>query len=1134
MTDNHPASIGPYRVLRPLARGGMAAVYEVEDPETGQRVALKLLTQRGMARPRFQREYRALTRLDHPHIVRVYRFGIDDNGRPYLTMELLDGVPAQVHAKRLGRPGTPSRTTDVIRIVKEVASALGYLHDRGIVHRDLKSSNVMVLASGAARLLDFGTARWLVTDEQLTRHGEFVGTFAYAPPEQLTGKPVDARSDLYALGVLMYRLLTGKRPFEASSPQELAKLHLEHTPPAPGVLVSGVPAPVSDLTMRLLSKDPEDRPSSAWIVRDRLEQAMASGARAPRDAHNRPPELLGRHQEVQSLDRFLQRRAPGSLLVVTGPAGSGRERFLQHAREHAVSLQIAVVEAAFSSGPSITTLGDLGREASAGHALVPAITDALHAASTAATQAAQPGGRAALGEALARLLAARAQLAGGPLVVLLRAIHRADAVAVDTLLAIRDALAQSQAPVLLAASSTTPALSPSPMMLRVLKPTEIIAVGPVSKATMARLVSSVLGRRPPPPGLPLLIHEACGGMPGHAVAVTNAMIRKGLLASTEDEDGRRSWIDCSGGRVAIPSRIADNLTLRLDALDPQPRRVLEALAVAGLAMSVGPLAAACELDPPQVDDALEQLAQAGLVHPDSDTPPRWAPLLGMTRQLLRESLRKSRRRVLRGQLARALRDEPPTAAKLRLLLDAGDRERALQDGVAWARQELSRTEAPTIVPLLQRVASACAADDTLPVDQRAHLLALVGRASTRADATDPRGARALDAAEQLGVPEVLATIDIERAARHRNTGDTARAVEAIARARQRLERYPSQALAARVAVEEARLREAAGENQQALACWRAVERASPEGPARARGRIGAARCMAATGQLRAAHSEAEAAWMDRRRAGDLVGERGCALQLSRLLRLQARFSEALRLVEPLLDPTRAAGTSLSLGSVLLELAEIRMDLLRLGEVRDLLAEARTLQASQAHPRLRAELAFAHARLALLSDAPERAVTQVQHALSAARGAGLRCAAEELRAALGEALVASGNRDVGEQALRNAIAGLSAMQNLPALARAITAQQRVAPPSSDPTPRWRPLARWLEREPARAFAFERALAQRAYALHCEHRDLLTAAEQQATLQFAEIQKLQDPLDRAALRVHPWHRRLQGTANTSPHQ
>ena len=121
-----PSSIGPYRVVRAIARGGMASVYEVEDPASSQRYALKLLTQKGLAGPRFDREYLVLSRIHHPNIVRVFRYGLADDRRPYVLMELLDGVPAQVYAKSCGRPGTPRRTSQVIRMVRGVAEALAY------------------------------------------------------------------------------------------------------------------------------------------------------------------------------------------------------------------------------------------------------------------------------------------------------------------------------------------------------------------------------------------------------------------------------------------------------------------------------------------------------------------------------------------------------------------------------------------------------------------------------------------------------------------------------------------------------------------------------------------------------------------------------------------------------------------------------------------------------------------------------------------------------------------------------------------------------------------------------------------------------------------------------------------------
>ena len=151
MTNTMPSTIGGYRVLRPIARGGMAEVYQVEDPVSGEHLALKLLVQTGGALPRFNREYEAMIRLNHPNIVRVYHYGLHGD-LPWLTMELIDGTPVQAYAKRCGRAGTERRTKEVIRVAHDLALALDHIHHRGWVHRDLKSANVLVLPDGRVKL----------------------------------------------------------------------------------------------------------------------------------------------------------------------------------------------------------------------------------------------------------------------------------------------------------------------------------------------------------------------------------------------------------------------------------------------------------------------------------------------------------------------------------------------------------------------------------------------------------------------------------------------------------------------------------------------------------------------------------------------------------------------------------------------------------------------------------------------------------------------------------------------------------------------------------------------------------------------------------------------------------------------
>lgn len=267
-----PTHIGPYRVERLIAHGGVAAVYEVAHPDSGLRFAAKVLARDAAGGVRFAREYRALARVDHPGVVRVHRYGHTDEGHAYLLLELLDGVAAQVRVKATGRPGDPARTAEAARIGRDVAEALAHLHGRGILHRDVKSSNVLVLRDGAVKLLDFGTARLLRGAESITLSGEFVGTWAYASPEQVRGDRVDARSDLYGLGVLLYRMLTGRRPFEADTPQGYGRLHLEEAPSSLRAVVPALPEALDALVLRMLAKAPDDRPAGAAEVAEALRR----------------------------------------------------------------------------------------------------------------------------------------------------------------------------------------------------------------------------------------------------------------------------------------------------------------------------------------------------------------------------------------------------------------------------------------------------------------------------------------------------------------------------------------------------------------------------------------------------------------------------------------------------------------------------------------------------------------------------------------------------------------------------------------------------------------------------------------------------------------------------------------------
>ena len=258
-------AIAQYPIIRSIAKGGAAEVFEVECPTTRRRLALKRLNLSGTAVQRFEREFQALRSLDHPSIVRVFEQGKDNDGRHFITMELLQGQGAHAWIRTAGAPGSPRRSQEAARIVRTIADALSALHDRGIVHRDIKASNVLILPSGDVRLLDFGSAIAEGVCGGITNPGEFIGTFAYAAPEQILGEAVDGQADVYALGVLLYRLLTGKMPFTADNRYRLAQQHLRDTPRTPRRVRSGIPEGLSELVMAMLAKDPSHRPSAAGI-----------------------------------------------------------------------------------------------------------------------------------------------------------------------------------------------------------------------------------------------------------------------------------------------------------------------------------------------------------------------------------------------------------------------------------------------------------------------------------------------------------------------------------------------------------------------------------------------------------------------------------------------------------------------------------------------------------------------------------------------------------------------------------------------------------------------------------------------------------------------------------------------------
>jgi hypothetical protein len=250
---------GEYQLLGPLGRGGMASVYKAE--RRGEVSALKRPLPAFLEEPefleRFLREAEIGRPLHHPNIVRILERG-EVEGVPFFTMELVAGETLQARLQRAG-PLDPRLATQV---VVQVAEALDYAHNKGVVHRDLKPSNVMILPDGTAKVMDYGIAR-ARRFEGLTTTGSFLGSPEYVAPEAIEGRGTDARSDLYSLGIVFYEVLAGRRPFVADTPFAVLHKHLTEVPPPPSGLRAAVPPELDRIVLRLLAKAADQRHASA-------------------------------------------------------------------------------------------------------------------------------------------------------------------------------------------------------------------------------------------------------------------------------------------------------------------------------------------------------------------------------------------------------------------------------------------------------------------------------------------------------------------------------------------------------------------------------------------------------------------------------------------------------------------------------------------------------------------------------------------------------------------------------------------------------------------------------------------------------------------------------------------------------
>jgi serine/threonine protein kinase len=251
---------GRYKIIKKLGSGGMATVYLAEDQELGRRIAIKILNAKHASDKqfveRFRREASSAAGLSHPNIVQIYDRG-NAEGTYYIAMEVIEGLSL----KELLIERGPSPIPVAVNYARQILAALRFAHRNGVVHRDIKPHNVLVDEDGRVKVTDFGIAR--AGASEMTEVGSIIGTAQYLSPEQARGAPVDDRSDLYSVGVLLYELLTGEAPYNGDTPVEIAMKHLSAVPEPPSAKRPEVPPELDSVVLRALAKNPEDRFQSA-------------------------------------------------------------------------------------------------------------------------------------------------------------------------------------------------------------------------------------------------------------------------------------------------------------------------------------------------------------------------------------------------------------------------------------------------------------------------------------------------------------------------------------------------------------------------------------------------------------------------------------------------------------------------------------------------------------------------------------------------------------------------------------------------------------------------------------------------------------------------------------------------------
>jgi predicted ATPase len=625
-----PPAVPGYEILGPLGRGGMGVVYKARQKSLDRLVALKFLPEECVRDPvwleRFRREARTASALNHPHICTIYDTG-ECAGRPYLSMELIEGQTLEALI------GPCCAVDRVVGLIGQVARALAAAHAAGVVHRDIKPANIMQRDDGIVKVLDFGLARRLPAERtgrgtrgpNETEPGTRVGTVQYMAPEQVRAEPVNTAADIFALGIVLYELVTGQHPFPADS--EAGVLHAIGTeaPMPPSRLNPEVPAALGVLIQRMLAKDPRDRPT-ALEVDAALEDSRSSESKP----QSRRRLTVGRQQERAALHAGFESAGAGRALLVcvTGEAGMGKttlvEDFLEELqaggrppnvargrcseRLAGAEAYLPILEALDSllQGPEGAALAPIMKLLAPSWyvQLAPAASSSTPSVLAEARDASQERRKREFGVFLHEASRRR------PLVLFLDDIHWADPSSIDLLAYLGGQCRTWRLLVVLAYRPSDLVLSQHPFGQVQLELTgrglcREIPLGLLDRAEVTAYLSLKFPGHGFPVELAAIVHRHTGGTPLFLVDLLGYLSDRGVIVAKQ---GRWTLAQALPDfQRELPESVRSLIQRKMDQLGEADRRLLTAASVQGYEFDAAVVARVLQRDAAEVEERLEVL-----------------------------------------------------------------------------------------------------------------------------------------------------------------------------------------------------------------------------------------------------------------------------------------------------------------------------------------------------------------------------------------------------------------------------------------------------------------------------------------------------------------------------------------------